>query len=188
MKNVLDYQEFYRERLSKGIRKTDVYECVYYAQGKEDSPAKEALYKLIFDTDKRIANNAAWVFCNFDLHSNEWLHLKHDELIDEAIRTADGTKRRLMLQLLLRQLFDKDSLRTDFLDFCLESITSNKESTSVRTLSIKLAYEQCKYYPDLLRELQQALEMLEPDLLPTRVRTVRRKTLAEIDKALIQET
>lgn len=188
MESALDYEEFYRERLSKGIRKSDVYECVYYAQGKEDSPAKEALYKLMFDADKRIANNAAWVFCNFDLRSNEWLYPKHDELIDEAMRTTDDTKRRLMLQLLLRQPFDKDSLRTDFLDFCLNCIVSGKESTSVRTLGIKLSYEQCKHYLDLLRELQSTLELLEPDLLSTGVRTVRRKTLAEIDKALEQET
>ncbi len=188
MESVLDYGEFYREKLSKSIRKTDVYECVYYAQGKEDCTAKEALYKLMFDTDKRIANNAAWVFCNFDMRSNEWLYTKHDELIDEAMRTDDDTKRRLMLQLLLRQPFDKDRLRADFLDFCLNCIVSGKETTSVRTLSIKLAYEQCKHYPDLLRELRQTLEMLEPGSLSTGVRTVRRKTLVEIDKALEEET
>ncbi len=184
MESALDYEKFYRKKLSKGIRKSDVCKCVTYAQGKKDSPAKEALYKLMFDADKRIANNAAWVFCHFDLRSYEWLYSKHDELIDEAMRTADDTKRRLMLQLLLSQPFDKDSLRTDFLDFCLNCIISGKESTSVRTLSIKLVYKQCNHYPDLLRELQSALELLDPDLLSTGVRTVRRKTLAEIERTL----
>lgn len=179
-----DFESYYRERLSKSIRKDDIYEMVYYAQGKEDNIAKRALYKLVFDPDKRLSNNAAWVFCNFDLRSNEWLYTKHDELIDEAMRTGDGAKRRLMLVLLLRQPFDKDNLRTDFLDFCLDCISSGKESTSVRTLSIKLAYEQCKSYPDLLRELKSTLELLEPDLLSTGVRTVRRKTIADIGRSL----
>lgn len=179
-----DYESYFRERLCKSIRKTDIDELTYVTQGKEDSPSKLALYKLMFDADKRVANNAAWVFCNFDLHSNEWLYPKHDELIDEAMRTTDNTKRRLMLVLILRQPFDKEHLRTDFLDFCLDCISSGRESTSVKTLSIKLAYEQCKFYPDLLRELQSTLELLEPDLLSTGVKTVRRKTLAEIDKTL----
>lgn len=179
-----DFESYYRERLSKSIRKDDIYEMVYHAQGKEDNPAKQALYKLMYDRDRRVAYNAAWVFCNFDLYSNEWLYPKHDELIDEAMRTTDDGKRRLMLVLLLRQPFDKEHLRTDFLDFCLNCINSSQESTSVRTLSIKLAYEQCKFYPDLLRELQSTLELLEPDLVSTGIRTVRRKTLAEIERIL----
>lgn len=179
-----DYESYFRQRLCKSIRKDDIHEITYLSQGKRDGSAKQALYKLMFDKDKRTANNAAWAFCNFDLHSNEWLYPKHDELIDEAMRTTDGTKRRLMLILLLRQPFDKDNLRTDFLDFCLGCIVSGKESISVRTLSIKLAFEQCRYYADLLRELKSILELTEPGLLPTGVKNVRRKTLTNIDKIL----
>lgn len=179
-----DYESYFRERLSKSIRKDDMNELTYLSQGKEDGPAKRALYKLMFDKDNRTANNAAWVFCNFDLYSNEWLYPKHDELIDEAMRTADTTKRRLTLMLLFRQPFDKEYLRTDFLDFCLGCIVSNKESISVRTLSIKLAYEQCRYYTELLHELKATLEMLEPGQLPAGVRNARKKTLTSIDKIL----
>lgn len=175
----MHYSESYlRKRLSKSIGKDVVDEIAGIIQ--INDAAKQVLYKMMFDSDKRVANNAAWVFCNINEKGNKWLYPKHDELIDEAIRTTDDTKRRLMLVLLLSQPFDKEHLRTDFLDFCLGCINSGKESTSVRTLSIKLAYEQCKFYPDLLRELQSTLELLEPDLLSTGVRTVRRKTLAEI--------
>ncbi len=175
-----DYEPFLRERLCKSIGKTDVNDIAGIAQGSD--AAKQVLYKLMFDTDNRVANNVAWIFCNVDNQCGKWLYPKHDELIDEVLKTPDDTKRRLLLVLLLRQPFDKDNLRTDFLDFCLGCIASGKESTSVRTLSIKLAYEQCKYYPDLLRELQSTLELLETDLLSTGVRTVRRKTLDEMRK------
>lgn len=181
-----DYESYFRERLSKSIHKVDVDEMACLSQGKEGNPARQALYELLFDKDNRVANNAAWVFCNFDLYSNEWLYPKHDELIDEAMRTSDNTKRRLLLVLLLRQPFDKENLRTDFLDFCLGCISSDRESISVRTLSIKLAYEQCRFYPDLMRELRSTLELLQSDLLPTGVRTVRKKTLVGIGNALKQ--
>lgn len=175
-----------RERLSKSIKLDDIYEMVCLAQGVKGNPVKQALYRLMFDADNRVANNAAWVFGNFSLHENEWLYPKHNELIDEAMRTTSDTKRRLVLVLLLRQPFYKDSLRADFLDFCISCFSSSDESTSVRTLSIKLAYEQCKFYPDLLRELRSALELLEPEYLPTGVKTVRRKTLSSINKDLKQ--
>lgn len=180
-----DYESYFQERLSKSIGKTVVDEMADIAQN--DDMAKQALYKLMFDSNNRVANNAVWVFCNVNERGNKWLFSKHDELIDVAMRTADDTKRRLMLVLLNRQPFDKEHLRTDFLDFCLGCISSDKESTSVRTLSIKLAYEQCKFYSDLSRELQSTLELLEPDLLSTGVRTVRRKMLASIDKILNQD-
>lgn len=164
------------------MRKTDIDEAANLVQ--VDDNAREALYELMLDSDNRAANNSAWVFCYAGKQTDGWLYPKHDELIDEAMRTTDDTKRRLMLVLLLRQPFDKEHLRTDFLDFGLNCISSGKESTSVKTLSIKLAYEQCKFYLDLLRELQSTLELLGSDLLSTGVRTVRRKTLAEIDKTL----
>lgn len=179
-----DFESYFRERLSKSISKTVVDEMADIIQN--DDTAKYALYKLMFNTDSRVANNAAWVFCNVNEQGNKWLFPKHDKLIDEAIKTSDATNRRLMLVLLLRQPFDKECLRTDFLDFCLSCIASGKESTSVKTLCIKLAYEQCKFYPDLLRELQSTLELLEPDLLSTGVRTVRRKTLISICRILNQ--
>ena len=133
-----------RKRLSGRLHEDDIHEITFYAQGIEDEPVKSALYTLLFDEDKRIAENAAWIFAHFDLHSNQWLYPRHNELIDEAMRTPSGTKRRLLLGLLLRQPFTENGFRTDFFDFCLRCIVASDEPTAVRCLSVKLACEQCK--------------------------------------------
>lgn len=173
-----------RARLAKSLKREEIDELARLVRGLDDNAAGRTLYRLMFDPDRRVAANAAWVFCHGGTAGDCRLGPKRDELMDEAMRTSDGTKRRLLLVLLLRQPFDKEKLRVDFLDFCLKCMGSLAESTSVKTLSIKLAYEQCRSYPDLLRELKAALELLEPDALPTGVRTVRRKTLACIEKVL----
>ncbi len=94
-----------RGRLAGKLKEDDLLEIAYRAQGTEDEPMKRALYRLLFDEDKRVAAQAAWVFCHFDRHTDEWLHDKHDALADEAMRTPDVRLRRLLLSLLLRQPF-----------------------------------------------------------------------------------
>ena len=169
-----------RKRLSGRLHEDDIHEITFYAQGIEVEPVKAALYTLLFDEDKRIAENAAWVFAHFDLHSNQWLYPRHNELIDEAMRTPSGTKRRLLLGLLLRQPFTENGFRTDFFDFCLRCIVASDEPTAVRCLSVKLACEQCKFSPELLSELRTTLEMLEPESLSAGMKTARRNTLKSI--------
>lgn len=173
-----------RKRLSGRLREDDLHEINYYAQGIEDNPVKLALYRLLFDADKRVSDNAAWVFTHFDLHTNEWLYPKRNELIDEAMRTDSDTKRRLLLNLLLRQPCDEENARADFLDFCVERMSAVSEQTSVRVLCMKLAYEQCRPFPELLTELQSVLEIMEPDLLPSGLRTARKNVLGTIRKRL----
>ncbi len=163
-----------REKLSKRLNEEDLFEITYHMQGIEDTPAKRALYCLLFDEDKRVSDNAAWVFAHFDLYSNKWLYPKQQELIDEAMRTLSNTKRRLLLNLLLRQPFHPANIRTDFLDFCLKRMSLTSEPTAIKVLCMKLAYEQCKSYPELLAELRETLEIMEPDLLPAALKTARR--------------
>lgn len=69
---------------------------------------KEELYRLTFDEDNRVAFNALHVLSNFDLANNEWLYCKHDELIDRVMKEEHVGKRRLMLNLLLRQPFEEE--------------------------------------------------------------------------------
>ena len=173
-----------RKRLSTRIREDDIHEITFHAQGIEDEPVKQALYRLLFDADKRISDNAAWVFARFDLYSNRWLYSKRDELTEEAMHTPSDTKRRLLFTLLLRQPFTPDNFRTDFFDFCLNRILAPEEPTAVRCLSVKLAYEQCRFFPELLTELQMTLEMTEREPLSAGMRTACRNTLKAIQNAL----
>lgn len=70
-----------------------------------------------------------------------------------------------MLHLLLHQPFEEESLRSDFIDFCIAKITASSQPYSIRSYCMKLAYEQMKYYPELLEELRMALDMLEQEVL-----------------------
>lgn len=178
--------ETLRHWLSGRLHTDDLHELAYLAQGTDDKPVKQSLYRLLFDEDRRVAENAAWVFNYFDLHSNCWLYDKHHELIDEVLRTDSDTKRRLLLGLLLRQSFHEADFRTDFLDFCLYRMVSVAEPTAVRAQCIKLAYVQCLLFPELFTELRTMLEIMEPDLLPPALRATRKNILNRIITKLKQ--
>lgn len=166
-----------RNKLSSRLHANDIYEICSLIQSTKEDSEKNEFYRLLFDTDQRVANNAAWIFTHFDLLHNKWLYAKQNELIDEAMKTTSDTKRRLILTLLLKQPFDEENIRTDFLDFCLEHMSSVHEPAGVKSLCIKLAYEQCKYFPELCSELKTALEIMEPALLPIAVKTSRKNLL-----------
>lgn len=171
----------FKKRLSGIIHDNDIQEITYLTQGKQNDRQKEALYELLFDTDKRTSNNAAWVFTHFDLHNNEWLYNKHDELINEVMKTNSQTKCRLILTLLNRQPFVKEKIRTDFLDFCLKHMTDANEATGIRCMCMKLAYEQCHFFKELSTELKATLEMMEPDFLGPGIRTTRKNILKKLE-------
>ena len=94
-------------------------------------------------------------------------------------------KCRLMLNLLLHQPFEKESLRSDFIDFCIAKITACAQPCAIRAYCMKLAYEQMKYYPELLKELQVALDMLEQETLSPGLLSAKRQIRKKIDKALV---
>ena len=139
---------------------------------------KEELFQLLFDEDKRTSDNAAWVMTHMPKTVDAWLTENQNILIDEAMRTESTTKRRLIMNLLERTSFQQDSIRTDFLDFCFNIILSD-EPVGVKTLAIKLTYAQSIYYPELLEELNTALQMMEPEVLPAALKHIRNKMLRE---------
>ena len=171
-----------KEKLKKRLCMNDIYALCFYTQGKENHHRKAELYKLTFDEDERVATNALWIFTNFDLYNNEWLYTKHDDLIDRVLIEENFTKLRLMLNLLLRQPFEEDSLRSDFIDFCIAKITACSYPYAIRALCMKLAYEQMKYYPELLPELKTALDMLEQEPLSPGLASAKRQVMKKIKK------
>ena len=104
------------------------------------------------------------------------------ELIDKVISEKHEGKKRLLLTLLLRQPFECDTLRTDFIDFCFETIQSSHESCSNRALCMKLAYEQCRFFPEFLSELSNCLEIISAESLSSGLKTTRRNVMKKILK------
>lgn len=172
----------FRKRLLQRLSQDDIHEICFLTQGTDNDSLKEELYTLISDEDVRVSYNAVWVFTYFDLSNNKWLYAKHDELIDKAIAEKHDGKKRLLLTLLLRQPFECETLRTDFIDFCFETIQSSHEPCSNRALCMKLAYEQCKYFPELLSELSNCLEIIFTEPLSSGLKTARRNVMKKILK------
>ena len=159
----------------------DIHEICILCHG--NSRKKAELYQLTFDEAERVATNALWVFTHFDLQNNEWLYSKHDDLIDRVLMEKNMTKLRLMLSLLLRQPFEEESLRSDFIDFCVAKITACSYPYAIRALCMKLAYEQMKYYPELLSELKTALDMLEQEVLSPGLQSAKKQIMKKIKRS-----
>ena len=172
------------EKLLGKIGLNDIHEICFMTQGKENDYRKEELYQFTFDEDDRVAFNALHALSHFDLANNEWLYSKHDNLIDRVMKEKHVGKCRLMLNLLLRQPFKEDSLRSDFIDFCIVKITACAQPYAVRAYCMKLAYEQMKYYPELIEELRMALDMLEQETLSPGLLSAKRQIMKKIKRKL----
>ena len=168
------------EKLLGKIGLNDIHEICFMTQGKENDYRKEELYQFTFDEDDRVAFNALHALSHFDLANNEWLYSKHDNLIDRVMKEKHVGKCRLMLNLLLRQPFDEEDIRTDFIDYCLMRLTDPKSPYAVRAQCIKLAYEQMKYWPELLNELRQTLEMISCEPLSPGLRSAWRQVMKKL--------
>lgn len=148
----------------------------YDAKTLAKADLKEELFQLLFDPDKRTSDNAAWVLTHLPKTADPWLTERQNILIDEAMRTTSTTKRRLLMNLLDRTPFDPDHIRTDFLDFCFNTILS-EEPVGLKSLAIKLAYAQSAHYPELLEEINATLQLMEPEELPAALKHLRGKML-----------
>ena len=171
-----------RKKLNKKFCMDDIYEICILCHG--NSRKKAELSQLIFDEDERVATNALWVFTHFDMQNNEWLYAKHDDLIDRVLVEKNETKRRLILSLLLHQPFEEESLRSDFIDFCIAKITASSQPYAIRCYCMKLAYEQMKYYPELLTELKAAIDMLEQEPLSPGLTSAKKQVMKKIKLSL----
>ena len=128
---------------------------------------RDTLHHIMTDGDSRMAENAAWVFTYAD--TDVLLNLPShyvDTWMERAMNTRSET---------LRHPF-----RTDFLDYCLAGMSSSRYPHSVRALCMKLAYKLCRTQPELLEELKLNLEIMEPDLLPPSLRSVRCRVMVGI--------
>ena len=166
-----------RDRLLSRIHKNDIYEMCLLTTGAANDREKAKLYALVFDSDDRVSYNALWVLSNFSLLDNEWLYSKRDKLIDLVLHESHEGKKRMLLSLLERQPFEKDDIRTDFLDYGLEKMLSAADTCSVRSLCLKLSYAMCRCDSDLLREFRLSLEVLESEFLPPSLRAARKNIL-----------
>lgn len=169
--------------LAHRLSKDEIKEICVLAHGKHNDHLKEQLYQLTLDDDRRVAVNALWALTHFASSDYEWLYAKRHHLIDRCLVEHDATKLRLLLALLLRQPFGKEDIRTDFMDYCLVRIADSKSAYAVRAQCIKLAYEQMRYWPELLGELRQVLDMISCEPLSPGLRSAWKQVIKKINAA-----
>ena len=166
--------------LAHRLSQSEIKQLCALTHGARNNHLKEGLYQLTLDDDRRVAVNALWTFTHFTADDNVWLFAKHDQLIDRCLNEKDATKLRLILTLLLRQPFDEETIRTDFIDFCLARITDARAPYAIRAQCIKLAYEQMRYWPELLDELRQTLDLISCEPLSPGLRSAWKQVMKKI--------
>ncbi len=164
------------EQLSKPrFGEEDALGILHYLQ---ETKSFASFAEYLFDADNKVSRNAAWVLTKAT--DNELMELMplYNRLIDLVLSTENTSLRRLTLNILERLPMTEDSLRTDFLDFCLEHMLSLDEPPGVQSLCMKLSYLMCRFYPELMDELNRSLEMMDTSFYKPAVICIRRRILA----------
>ena len=148
----------------------------------ESCETKKVLWEYTHSKDRRISSNALWVMTHLPHSECEWLLTLQNEMIDKLLCESDTCKKRLLLQLLRNQEYHIDHLRTDLLDYCLSKINSESEPYAIRCFSIYIAFKICRYYPELIAELEGHLDMMSFQSLSPGLKSALRQTKEKIAK------
>jgi len=133
--------------------------------------------QFMHSDDERVARNAFWTLTKATDQELSQLQPILNDLMDLALTTPSSSVRRLSLNIIERLDMKEDDLRTDFLDFCLEHMADVDELPGIQSISMKLAYRMCKFYPELLGEFKATLESMETDFFKPAVNCVRNRIL-----------
>ena len=147
MKETITSLSVLHNQLVGRIHTEDVRRIVDCITNDDGDVIVKALYHLLSDTDRRVANNAAWVLSCSDGKVMRFLLRYQNQLIDLLIGTKDKSFARILFSILRRQTFEKSNLRTDFLDFCLNEIVKTNQAIAIRDHDIYVSYSLCNAYP-----------------------------------------
>lgn len=159
------------------INMPEISEVVRWASTSEQ---KQYLYNLVKSSKGRKGINALWCMTHMMDTEMEWLQSIQDELVDMLLKEKHTGRKRMLLQLLKEQDYNPETMRTDFLDYCLSKIISECETYAIRCFSMYCAYEMCKHYPELTEELTRYLDLLETQSLSPGLTCALRNTRKKI--------
>lgn len=152
------------------------------ARASEDYSNINELWKLAQSGDRQTSINALWILTYMCGSEKEWFSSLQNEMIDRLLIETDVSKKRMLLQILRSGEYTVDSLRTDFIDFCLSKINAECEPYAVRAYCIHIAFKMCRFYPELLSELEGRLEMMSFQSLSPGLSSARKATLRAIGR------
>lgn len=140
----------YEKRLTQRIHLKDIYELILNIE--QNDKQRDSLFILLFSNHETISYQAAWIFTHCSPSTHQWLCQKQKELINAVLTCNHSGKCRLLLTLLYKQPFDNPP-RVDFLNFCMDKIVDMQAPTAIIALCMKIAYELCLPFPELMNEL-----------------------------------
>lgn len=171
-----------RSRLAKRIYGEEVKQLASMAQSSFNDREFGEFFQLLYDEEARVAENVALIMSHFNKAGRERLNNRKELIMAEAMRTSNATKLRLLLTIILRQPFSEEEIATPFLDFCLDNITNNVQPVAIKSLSIYLSFQQCRFFPELLQELEAILHSYGGVPLSPGLKCARTKVLQAIAK------
>lgn len=173
-----------RELFENRIGKSDINDICAMRKTLPDNQMEEALWQLLFDSDDKVAERSAWVLAHLQKGSMQWFYQHKESLIDEAMATSSISKCRIILSMLTHFSFAVETLRTDFLDWCLMQLSDSQQTIGIRSCCMKLAYVQSCYIPELCSELREVLNLLvlPGEQLPKALSCCRYKLLKILNK------
>ena len=149
-----------------------------YKEVKQEDDFLGFAKQFMHNEDYQVARNALWGLTKATNKELSQLQIILDDLIDLAMQTGNSSVRRLSLNLIERLKMEEEDLRTDFLDFCLEHMSSIEEYPGIQSLCMKLAFRICKFYPELMDELKRTIEAMEIDYYKPAVKNIRSRILS----------
>lgn len=168
------------EILSQKINMPLLRDVAAWASGTRENLGR--LWEMAHSADRRASVNALWVLTHLAETDARWFSSIRDSMIDMLLHESDPSHKRMLLQILRKQEYGADDIRTDFLDFCMSKINSECEPYAVRCFSIYAAFRMCRHYPELIDELDAHLDMMTFQPLSPGLKSALRQTKAGIKK------
>jgi hypothetical protein len=120
------------------------------------------LWEITCGDDPRLAWHAVWVMEVLCKKERSMLLPYRREMVEKILaKRGEEGELRLWLNISLMLLPEVKEIDVDLLNFTLDNICNMRLAVAVRAVCIKIAYQLCKREPDLLKELQAVLSMLD---------------------------
>ena len=136
------------------------------------------LWEITCGDDPRLAWHAVWVMEVLCKKERSMLLPYRREIVEKILanRGEEG-ELRLWLNISLMLLPEMEEIDVDLLNFTLDNICNMRLPVAVRAVCIKIAYQLCRREPDLLKELQAVLSMLDLKEEQAAIKCVVRKVM-----------
>ena len=171
---ILDIEEALKGRLGK----RNIEEIVVWTS--KNPLNREKLLNLAFCEDEKVSSNALWCLTHLRKNDSQSLQSMQNSFIDALLHETNTARKRMLLQLLRDQEYAKDNIRVDFLDYCMTKINSETEPYAIRCFSLYIAIKMCRYYPELISELEERISLLRREPLSPGLICAIRKVQKEI--------